>query len=128
MPSLTYGQTPPFEDSIIKSLITKAYRDWLLVAVKYFWLRELIESNTTKPQHISGAINPADFHTSMDDQGHVISKPPVGNLPFSPLESALRYDARPWRPDVSAALPATPYGLKQSARSWHDREPAAAKP
>jgi hypothetical protein len=119
---------PPFEDSIIKSLITKAYRDWLLVAVKYFWLRELIESNTTKPQHISGAINPADFHTSMDDQGHVISKPPVGNLPFSPLESALRYDARPWRPDVSAALPATPYGLKQSARSWHDREPAAAKP
>ena len=117
------------------------------VAVKYFWLRELIESNTIKIQHISGAINPADFltmplggeafhvgrarlmgHTSMDDQGHVMSKPPAGNLPFSPLESALRYDARPWRPDVSAALPATPYGLKQSARSWHDREPAAANP
>jgi hypothetical protein len=33
------------------------------IAVKYFWIRELLENNTIKLQHISGAINPADFLT-----------------------------------------------------------------
>jgi hypothetical protein len=65
------------------------------IAVKYFWIREFIEDGSIKLQHISGAINPADFltkplggeafhtgrarlmgHTSINDQSHDKGEPP----------------------------------------------------
>jgi len=103
------------------------------IAVKYFWIREFIENNTIKLQHISGANNPADFltkplggeafhvgrarlmgHTSIHDGGHVMSKPSDGKLPYAHQMSALHYDARIFQPDINDTL--------------HDCEPAAANP
>ena len=103
------------------------------IAVKYFWIRELLENNTIKLQHISGAINPADFltkplggeafhtgrsrimgHSNINSTDHVMSKPTVSTLPYAHLTTALTHSTRTQRPNVTEKL--------------QDRELAAANP
>ena len=90
------------------------------IAVKYFWIRELLENNTIKLQHISGAINPADFltkplggeafhtgrsrimgHSNINSTDHVMSKPTVSTLPYAHLTTALTHSTRTQRPDAT---------------------------